>query len=86
MENLYLAEEKGNRGGFPEVILDAQREYLSFEGDAYHEFGVEFFDTIVAWITGFLQTEGRKITMRYKMVYLNSSSSKRIFDTDITNL
>ncbi len=80
MENLYLAAVDNDEGFFPEVVFDAEKEYLSFEGDCNPIDTEAYFEPIFAWITAFLQTEGRKIIMRYKMGYLNSSSSRRLYD------
>ncbi len=84
MENLYWAEERGDKGSFPEVILDAEKEYVSFEGDCNPEDTDAFFEPIFTWITQFLQTEGRKVIFRYKMSFVHDPSLRymqKLFNT-----
>ncbi|GAB4332064.1 MAG: DUF1987 domain-containing protein [Flammeovirgaceae bacterium] len=76
MTNLYIEA----REFIPEIDFQADTGLLKISGDSYHEYTHEFFDPIFAWIDEYTKTEGRNITLNFKMNYFNTASSKCFFD------
>lgn len=76
MENFYI---EGSTY-IPRVDFNAETGVMEIEGESYHEFTMEFFQPMFDWINEYLKTEGKTITMNFKMSYFNTSSSRRFLE------
>lgn len=64
----------------PTVHFDARSGVLEISGESYHEYTVEFFQPIIKWLRDYLATPGREIVFNFKMIYFNTSSSRRFLE------
>ncbi|MCS6968623.1 MAG: DUF1987 domain-containing protein [Cytophagales bacterium] len=76
MENFSI---KGSNY-IPTVHFDAKSGVLEISGESYHEYTVEFFQPIIQWLREYLATPGREIVFNFKMVYFNTSTSRRFLE------
>ncbi len=76
MENLHIESKEF----IPEINFNLETGIWNISGDSYHEYTHEFFDPIFRWVDKCLQTDGREITLSFKMNYFNTASSKCFFD------
>ena len=61
----------------PTIILDPIENVISIEGESYHEHITEVFEPVFKWLEEYLKTD-HDITLNFKMIYFNTSTS-RIF-------
>lgn len=64
----------------PKIDFNAQTGVLEIEGESYHEYTMEFFQPVFAWLEDFMDTSGREITLNFRMSYFNTSSSRRFLE------
>ncbi len=64
----------------PEVKLDAQTGVLSFAGESYHEYTLEFFEPIFTWLKAYTAEEGKNVELNFRLTYFNTSSSRRFLE------
>ncbi len=77
MNELIIKETKNT----PEVNFNAHKGILSFSGKSYPEDAFTFYKPILKWIEKYFTEELQLNTIiNFNMSYLNSSSSKIIFD------
>ena len=62
------------------VLCDAIKGEVNLEGSSYPEDAFAFFEPIGEWVESFLRDSGRTISIVCFIDYLNSSSSKSLFD------
>ncbi len=64
----------------PEVNLNAETGVLSFFGESYHEYTLEFFEPIFEWLKQYTEEGGKSIELNFRMTYFNTSSSRRFLE------
>lgn len=76
MENIFIKKNLST----PEVVLDAQTGYLSFEGKSRPEDPDSFFVPITNWLLDYVKQPATKTIIDFKFTYFNTSSSKKIIE------
>jgi hypothetical protein len=76
MENFYIPGSEY----IPEVNLNAETGILSFSGESYHEYTLEFFEPIFEWLKQYTAEGGKTIELNFRMTYFNTSSSRRFLE------
>jgi len=76
MENLVIDATTSS----PRVEFDAQRGLLRLSGESYPENSFEFYEPILQWVRGFLESGDGPVTLELRMAYLNTSSIKSLMD------
>jgi hypothetical protein len=79
MEDLKIS---GQHGSFftPTVTFSAQTGICEIAGESYLEESFEFYDRLIAWINKYFEEGNEQITVNFKLVYFNTSSSRAILD------
>lgn len=76
MENLQIKKTKYTVG----VQFDMDKGILEMNGASYPENAFEFFDPLIKWVREFISETKNPIVLNIKVNYLNTSSSKCIYD------
>ena len=64
----------------PQVILDKEKGTFEFSGRSLTDNAVDFYQPIIVWLTEYSQSPNSKTELVFKMEYMNTSSSKALFD------
>ena len=72
MENLIYKATKST----PDINLLASENFIEISGQSYPEDSTTFYQPIFTWIKDFLTQATGKVNVKFKLVYLNTSSSK----------
>jgi hypothetical protein len=64
----------------PSVTASAADGILEMRGDSYPENSLEFFRPIQAWIAEYLHGAGKPLSLKLRLLYLNTSSVKAVMD------
>lgn len=64
---------------YPEVMLNHSTGILEFSGNALPEDAKGFFEPIVSWVDSYIQNPCSETTLKFKMIYYNTPSSKILF-------
>lgn len=64
---------------FPDVVLDKENGRFEFSGNSLPENAKLFYDPIINWIDNYSTQPNPETTVRFKMVYFNTPSSKMLF-------
>ncbi|WP_067101045.1 biofilm regulation phosphoprotein SiaC [Marinomonas atlantica] len=64
----------------PLIETDSNRGVVYMEGDSYPENSFEFYSELVAWVTTYLKSNDRPMTVELALLYLNTSSIKVLMD------
>ncbi|MBL8022632.1 MAG: DUF1987 domain-containing protein [Leptospirales bacterium] len=75
MEDLVLAATKST----PEVRFTVSGELL-VQGESYPENAFSFFQPLFTWLKEFTRESDKKVVLRIKLAYFNTSSSKCLLD------
>ena len=76
MENLKIEAGKETPG----VFCDAETGEITLRGNSYPEDAFTFYEPVLEWTEGFVGSESRPLTAHLTIDYINSSSSKSLFD------
>lgn len=76
MENAFIKKNLST----PEVVLDAQMGYISFEGKSRPEDPDAFFVPITNWMLEYVKEPAEKTIVDFKFSYFNTSTSKKIIE------
>ncbi len=76
MEDLVIEKSKDTF----EIICNAKNGCVDIRGASYPEDSIGFFQPLYDWIEKYLAEERNSIIFNFIVDYLNSSSSKCIFD------
>jgi hypothetical protein len=76
MTNLNLAATKST----PSVAFDPASNTLEFSGESYPENSIAFYQTIQQQLEAYLAENHGPLTVSFKLVYFNTSSSKCLLD------
>ncbi|TAF35226.1 MAG: DUF1987 domain-containing protein [Cytophagales bacterium] len=82
-EVLQNLEIEGRAGSFfiPTVSFNANTGVCSIEGESYLENTWEFYSNLVNWLKRYSEQEPKRpVTLNFKLLYFNTSSSKGILD------
>lgn len=63
-----------------QVDCDAQTGIINLEGISYPQDSAEFFEPISDWLSCYIKDVGGAIVLNVKVSYLNSSSTKFLFE------
>lgn len=64
----------------PLIETDSSRGVIYMEGDSYPENSFEFYSDLVAWVSQYLNEQGRPLVLELALLYLNTSSIKVMMD------
>jgi hypothetical protein len=64
----------------PNVILNKEKGIFEFSGRSLTDNAVEFYRPIMAWMTEYAESPNSKTDLVFKMEYMNTASSKALFD------
>ena len=64
----------------PQVLLNKEKSIFEFSGRSLADNAVEFYRPIMAWMTEYAESPNPKTELVFKMEYMNTASSKAIFD------
>jgi hypothetical protein len=74
-ENHYVIDGDNQ---FPTVILDKIQNKYEFRGVSIPEDAISFYSPIIEWLELYKSSPNEKMSVIFKMVYINSASSKMI--------
>ena len=64
----------------PNVILDAENDYLELSGRSLPEDVTSFYDPLLNWLEEYAENPNEKTIFNFKLDYFNTASSKAILD------
>ena len=76
MENLLIVDTDET----PAISLNLGLKNFSFKGRCFPENPIEFFSPIIEWFETYTENPLAKTTVEFDISYMNSSSSKMIFE------
>jgi hypothetical protein len=76
MQSLELAGTEQT----PQVVLNKDQGLFEFSGRSLTDKAVEFYRPVIKWITEYSEAPNSKTEVVFKMEYMNTSSSKALFD------
>ncbi|MBN2484744.1 MAG: DUF1987 domain-containing protein [Bacteroidales bacterium] len=65
---------------YPSVNFDAESGVCEIAGESYMEEAYKFYLPLINWIKEFILNEKRPLTLNFKLIYFNTSSSRLIVD------
>jgi hypothetical protein len=74
MNNLNISATKST----PLVNFNKKGKTLSFSGQSYPENAASFYNDIFTWIEGYFENGYTELLIEFKLVYMNTSSTKSI--------
>lgn len=76
MKNLFIEATKSS----PEIDFKLETNTLRISGQSYPENAVRFYNPIFVWLDEYLKDTTEEILVEINITYLNTSSSKCMFD------
>jgi len=64
----------------PQVTLDKEKAIFEFSGRSLVDKAVDFYRPVIKWITEYSENPNPKTEVVFKMEYMNTASSKALFD------
>lgn len=64
----------------PQVVLNKEKNIFEFSGRSLTDKAVEFYRPVIQWMTEYSENPNAKTEVVFKMEYMNTSSSKALFD------
>ncbi|MBN2521232.1 MAG: DUF1987 domain-containing protein [Bacteroidales bacterium] len=64
----------------PEIILDKKQNVFSISGVSLPEDVKEFYAPIIDWFKEYFRSPNSKTSLRIRLIYFNSASSKMLFE------
>jgi hypothetical protein len=64
----------------PKVILDKDADLLEISGRSLPEDVASFYEPILTWLDEYAESPNKKTIFNFKLVYLNTASSKLLLD------
>ncbi len=74
--NLFLEETQDT----PKIILDQTNGIFEISGRSLPENAVNFYAPVLQWMEQYLNTPNHSTNFEFKLDYLNSASTKKIFE------
>lgn len=65
---------------YPAVNFDPETGICEISGESYMEEAYKFYLPLINWIKEFILNEKRPLTLNFKLIYFNTSSSRLIVD------
>jgi hypothetical protein len=65
---------------YPEVAFNVETGICEISGESYMEEAYKFYAPLLDWVKEYLSNEGNDITLNFKLIYFNTSSSRLIVD------
>lgn len=65
---------------YPEVFFNAETGVCEISGESYMEEAYKFYLPLINWIKEFILDEKKPLTVNFKLIYFNTSSSRLILD------
>jgi hypothetical protein len=65
---------------YPAVNFDAETGICEISGESYMEEAYKFYLPLINWIKEFILNDKRPLTLNFKLIYFNTSSSRLIVD------
>src|SRR5690606_37119531 len=75
MKRLFITATKTT----PEVDFNPENGQLKISGESFPENSADFYAPIIAWLQNYI-SRNPSISLTFKMIYFNTSSSKAILD------
>ena len=76
MEHLQIAAKDDT----PAVDFHAETGLLVLDGESYPEDPVDFFESLMNWVSQYIREIGGSLTLNITITYINTSSSKCMLD------
>jgi hypothetical protein len=64
----------------PQVILNKEKGVFEFSGRSLTDKAADFYRPVIEWMTEYSEQPNAKTEVVFKMEYMNTSSSKALFD------
>ena len=64
----------------PKVVLNKDTNTFEFSGRSLTDKALEFYSPVMQWMTDYAKTPNAKTEVVFKMEYMNTASSKALFD------
>jgi hypothetical protein len=65
---------------YPEVVFNAETGICEISGESYMEEAYKFYAPLMDWVKEFIANENKALTLNFKLIYFNTSSSRLIVD------
>lgn len=75
MKSLIIAQEKYT----PYISFNTDTNIFDITGESYSEDAFVFYQTLLKWLGNYLKVNKRPITLNFRLLYFNTSSSQAIF-------
>jgi hypothetical protein len=64
----------------PQVTLNKEKSIFEFSGRSLTDKALDFYQPIIKWIAEYSESPNSKTEVVFKMEYMNTASSKALFD------
>lgn len=64
----------------PQVTLNKEKNIFEFSGRSLTDKAIEFYRPVIQWLTEYSESPNPRTEVVFKMEYMNTSSSKALFD------
>ncbi|MBN1116075.1 MAG: DUF1987 domain-containing protein [Bacteroidales bacterium] len=79
MKNLVLNSEP-DTPYYPEVVFNAETGICEISGESYMEEAYKFYAPLIDWLKEFVANSSHELTINFKLIYFNTSSSRLLVD------
>ncbi|NJK84955.1 MAG: DUF1987 domain-containing protein [Bacteroidales bacterium] len=79
MENILIKENK-EAPYYPSVNFNVETGVCEIAGESYMEETFKFYSPLLDWIKEFLKQDQKPLTLKIKLTYFNTNSSRLILD------
>ncbi len=76
MNSVFIEATKSS----PEIDFNLETNTLKISGQSYPENAMKFYNPIFIWLDEYLKDIKEEVLVEIKIIYLNTSSSKCMFD------
>ncbi len=76
MKSVFIEATKSS----PEIDFNLETNTLKISGQSYPENAMKFYNPIFIWLDEYLKDIKEEVLVEIKIIYLNTSSSKCMFD------
>ncbi|EAY24245.1 DUF1987 domain-containing protein [Microscilla marina] len=75
MKSLIITQEKYT----PYISFNTDTNIFDIAGESYSEDAFVFYQALLKWLSDYLKVNQRPITLNFRLLYFNTSSSQAIF-------
>ena len=79
MKNLVINSEP-DTPYYPEVVFNADTGVCEISGESYMEEAYKFYAPLIDWLKEFVANSKKELTINFKLIYFNTSSSRLLVD------